>query len=156
MLLGKAAISDAIERGSMAITPFDSSLLKEASYTFTLGNRAFTLESATAVVDFRSGQASRTPITMDQEGIIISPGAFFLFETHEHLRLSPSIACMLSVRGHLGLSGIDLLGSDYFCEPDTDNPITLGVSNRGPFPVRLYPRMPVVKGLFIKVEQPVS
>jgi deoxycytidine triphosphate deaminase len=87
---------------------------------------------------------------MGNTGYLLQPGAVLLTRTRETLRLPQNVACMLSVRRSCANIGLDFLQSDFFCEPQTDNQLTLMTKNVGPWPVTIYPGMLCVKGIFLK------
>lgn len=75
--------------------------------------------------------------------------------TKEIFKRNDSIACILSMRGSRAQAGLDALQSEFFCEPGSeggwDERLTLVTSNRAPYPVKLFPGIKIVKGVFFRV-----
>lgn len=122
MILSKNSIVAAVAKGDIVIEPFDEAMFKEASYSFTL-----------------------------PEDLMLAPGDFKIIQTREKLTLSSRVACILSTRRSVAEQGIDALQTDFFCEPGTNNRITLDVKNHGPTAVALNAGSPIVKGIFFEV-----
>lgn len=150
MILSGESIKNAVEKGDLAITPFEAKNLKGASYTFTLGSKLLIPKdvSLLKVDDIQD----REEITIGSEGFVLNPGDFILGYTTEHLSLKNNFACFLSTRGSCAQAGLSvLLGSD-FAEPDTDNPQMLEIHNVSKSPIKLENGMKIVKGIFVRVE----
>lgn len=135
MFLSQEKIKEAVRSGDLSITPFDGQNLKLASYTFTLDN-IFVIPETTE------------EITVSEEGYALSPGSFVLGRTKEILNLKNKYVCILSTRGSIAKQGIDALQSSIIAEPDTNNHLTLEISNRSTKEVILFPNTQIVKGLF--------
>ncbi len=151
MILSRETILSLVLDGHIGIDPFDEGLFKEASYTFTLGNTLFLLPPDEPI-DLRIGEPEPTVVTIDDDGFQLQPDAFIIAVTNENIRLPLGIACMLSTPSTNAQIGLDPLQTSIFCEPLSDNPIRLELRNNGTSPIILYPGMPIVKGIFMRVE----
>lgn len=150
MILSGRSIEQKIKDGEIAITPFDSGNLKAGSYTFTLGKRLRKLKEMPEI-------DSRTDPILEEvpflpEGYLLQPGGHILGETAEKVSLNGKIACTLSTRATIAMMGLDVMQSSSYCEPDTNNVITLEISNTSAVPARLFPGIKIVKGVFIPIE----
>ena len=150
MILSSSSIEQAIAHGEIGITPFEKENLKGASYTFTLGSKIRIPKiGVTTSVDTKAPSDEHE---MDSTGFILEPGKFILGVTRESLALNGKFGCFLSVRGSCAQIGLNALLSSSFAEPDTDNPQILEIQNASQNPIRLYTRMKIVKGIFMRIE----
>lgn len=148
-VLSKQSIQQAINEGALAITPFDVSHLKEASYTFTLDSN-IQIPDENAIV--KPGMMKYRGEIIPEEGYILQPGEMILGYTHESITLNGKYVCFLSVRRSCASVGLNVLLSDTFVEPDTDGKLTLEIVNIGPSPIVLMTGLPIVKGIFTYIE----
>jgi dCTP deaminase len=147
MILSARAIEEKIHNGEIVITPFDPKNLKSSSYTFTLGKRLRKLKQEQEL-DLRVDPVLEE-IPFPEDGFVLRPGEFILAETAEKVSLNGKVACTLSTRATIAMAGVDVMQSSSYCEPDTDNTFTLEISNAGSMPVRLFPGIKIVKGVFV-------
>lgn len=153
MILSAENIQWSIDNDELAIDPYNPAMLKEASYTFTLGNMVHI--PGFGVADLRKGKLPYIPFDLPTEfpkGYRLMPRSFVLGQTAEKLTLSSALSCILAGRGSVAQVGLDVVQSSIFAEPSTDQHLTLEISNNGNAPVILYPGMPLVKGIFIPVK----
>lgn len=148
-ILSKQSIQRAIVDGTLTINPFDTSLLKEASYTFTLDS-AIHIPSGNTTV--KPGTMNYTEKIIPEGGYTLQPGEMILGYTHETITLNKTYACVLSVRRSCASVGLNVLLSDTFVEPDTDGKLTLEIINVGPVPIVLMTGLPIIKGIFTRIE----
>lgn len=151
MILSRGEILANINTGRISIDPFDPSLLKDSSYTFTLSSEYFEYEKTGEVIDFLSDSPPRIQKSIPPGGLYLNPGAFILCKTAEHLRLGPDVSCFLSARGSCAQVGLSVLHSSNYAEPRTEQHLLLEVSNAGPFSIRLTAGIPMVKGIFMPI-----
>ena len=83
----------------------------------------------------------------------LQPGQFILLKTKEKLSLNGTYCGLFITPSHLAQQGIHVTQGSNFAEPDTDNIITLEVSNNGNEPVMLTEDMKILKVAFTKLEQ---
>lgn len=124
MVLSKNKILEAIKNGEIGIDPFSEEYLGEISYDLH--------------------------ISVSEELVVPSQG-FVTIKTKENLILSPGIACLVTTRGGAARKGIDAVQSSLVCDPSTNNPITLEVSNATNEPIQLFDGMSIAKATFVKV-----
>jgi len=154
MLLSGEQIKRTVDSGEILITPFDESFLKGASYAFTLGGKLKKLKQ-TKYIDTRNKNHDFEEFEIGEDGYLLQPGEFVICHTKEKLRLGPNIACFLSMKGSQAQAGLDALQCEIFCEPGSeggwDGKLMLETSNRGPYPVKLFPGVKIVKGIFVRI-----
>ena len=151
MMLSREKITKFVGTGEIAIAPFNEDMLKDASYTFTLGKGLKKLKE-TQFIDSRLDKQIFEDFDIGDDGYLMQPGEFLIAHTEEVLRLNKGFACILSVRGSRGQMGLDALGSELFCEPNSEGgwngQLMLEMMNRGPYPIKLFPGIKIVKGIF--------
>lgn len=125
MIFSQVKILDYLKRGLIKIEPFSESNIGVASYDIHLD--------------------LPTPITLHK-------GDFINVKTKEKLTLSPTVACFISTRGSMASKGLDASQSSFFCEPDTNNQITLEISYNGPESLVLKSGDSIAKAVFMAVE----
>ncbi|HVM73735.1 MAG TPA: hypothetical protein VMU13_02570 [Candidatus Paceibacterota bacterium] len=151
MILSQGKILEALKNGALSIIPFIEGNLKEASYTFTLGNKLRKLKTAKEL-DSRN-DPDFEEIELTSKGYLLQPQDHILGTTTEHLSLRGNFACILSTRATIAQLGLDVSQGSIYCEPDTDNPLTLEISNSSTIPVRLFPGIKIVKGIFVTIQK---
>ncbi len=147
MILNKLEIHQLVRGKRIGISPFDEKLLKDASYTFTLGEHIEVPIISKGSIDVDEMRYSRYPLS--EEGFVINPGSCFKAYTREKLTLHGNFGCFLSVRSSVATAGLAALLTDTFCEPNTDNTIALPLYNASQTKLRLRAGMKIVKGVFI-------
>lgn len=149
MLTGKA-IKEAVERGVIAIEPFEPAHLKDVSYTFTLSEKLLPLKQKDIIeVD---GEQTYDEHTIPDEGYVLDRDAFAVGYTKEKLILNNTYVCVLSSRAACAQAGLNVILSSILAEPNTDNPLAIEIHNASGMPIRLQKGMRIVKGIFIKKE----
>ncbi len=137
MLLSKQSIQKCIENKDFEIIPFNTSNLKDASYTFALSNKL---------------KVNGMVIMIDENGYVLKPNEFILGWTEEILKLNGKFCCILSTRGSIAQMGLNVLLGSNFAEPDTNNAQTLEIHNCSNAPIKVIPGMKIIKGLFGRIE----
>jgi len=142
--------------GEIEIKPFNLEMFKPGSYSFTLGNKFKKLKSDSVpihVIDSRNKKQKFEEYEIASEGYELQPGEFIICQTAETLHLGPNIGCFLTMRGAKAQMGLDFLQSEIFCEPGSsggwDGKLMLETTNRGPYPIRLFPGISVIKAIFV-------
>jgi len=123
VVLSQTSIEAAIKQGRISIEPFTAANLKEASYSFSL-----------------------------QDELTLQPGEFVVVLTKEKISLAKDMCCFLSTRGSIAQQGIDALQSSFFVEPLSANQLKLEIKNNSSKSVTLEAGIPIVKGIFMKVD----
>jgi dCTP deaminase len=154
MILSAQEIKDGISAGLIEIGTFDEKMLKKGSYTFTLGNKFRKLKKVD-VIDSRNKENEFEEFEIGKDGHLLQPGEFIICHTSETLRLSDNICCFLTMRGARAQAGIDALQCEIFCEPGSEGgwggKLMLETSNRGPYPIKLFSGIPIIKAVFVGV-----
>src|SRR3989344_8946462 len=154
MVLSATEIKKCVALGEIFIDPLDESSLKAASYTLALGARLRKLKAA-PFIDTRLGAPEFEEVAMGEDGYTLAPGEFVICHTEEAFKLGEGYACFLSVRGSKAQMGLDALQSEIFCEPGSEGgwkgKLALETSKRGQYPIRIFPGIRIVKGIFMKV-----
>ena len=149
MFFSKEKIQSLVSAGEIQITPYDPSLLKEGSYTFTLGNRGKILKSHESL-DSRLNPEFEN-FELSQEGYELKPGSFVLMYTNEKVTLNGKYLCLLGTRSTIAQMGLDVAQSSSIAEPSTNNCFILEITNNRPLPVRLFPGTKIAKGIFAQI-----
>ncbi len=126
MIFSTNKVKELLMSGDIKITPLLDENFDEASYKLTLD-----LDG--------------------QEKILLQPGQFRILKTIEKVTLSPYVGCFITTRASIAKMGIDIAQSSIFCEPDTDNVITLEVSNQSNEPQELVHGMRIAKAIFVQI-----
>lgn len=154
MILSAEKIKEAVANKEIQIQPFDEGQLKTGSYTFTLGNRFRKLKKK-EFIDSRVKENEFDEFAIGEKGYLLQPGEFIICHTNETLKLGDNISCFLTMRGARAQAGIDALQCEIFCEPGSEGgwngKLMLETSNRGPYPIKLFPGIQIVKVVFVKL-----
>lgn len=154
MILSSQEIKKAVESGEIFIKPFNESLLKAGSYSFTLGNKFKKLKKV-EFIDSRVKEQEFEEFEISKSGYLLQPGEFIICQTNEEFKLGVNLGCFLSMRGARAQTGLDALQCEIFCEPGSeggwDGKLMLETSNRGQYPIKLFPGIVIVKAVFIKM-----
>lgn len=149
MFLSGSSIEQAVRDGSLGIDPFDSSNLKEASYTFSLSSRILIPKEGSVLS--LSPKPKYEEVPTGPSGFLLNPGSFVLGFTQEKLSLKNKYVCFLSTRGSCAQIGLNVMLGSNFAEPGTDNPQILEIHNVASSPIKLETGMKIVKGVFALV-----
>ena len=136
MVFSKNTILRKIEDGLIKINPFSQSSLGLACYNLRLGSL------------FQQEGTNKWEKHLDFH---IPSQGFVLAKTNEKITLSPKVGCMIFTTGSLAKKGIDVIQSSSFCEPDTNNEMTLEIVNHGKQEFILKVGIVVAKAVFMEV-----
>jgi deoxycytidine triphosphate deaminase len=123
MIFSTTTIFEYIKEGKIKIEPFDSTCLKEASYTLKL-NRALDIPAR----------------------------GFVLGTSLEKITLSSTVAGLISTKSSIARRGIDVAQSSSFCSPETDNAITFEIVNHTEENIHLEEGEAVAKMIFMEIK----
>jgi deoxycytidine triphosphate deaminase len=149
MFFSDQKIQSLVQAGEISIEFFNPQNLKGASYTFTLDSKVRLLKGKN-FLDSRV-IAEFDEVEIAEDGYELKPNDFAVFYTKERVKLNGKYLCILSTRSTIAHMGLDVIQSSFLAEPDTDNQFSLEITNRGPFPVRLFKGVKIVKGIFCSV-----
>ena len=155
-VLGREAILQAIEQGSIAITPFNPDLVGPASVDLTLAPFFRVFRKVHEVIEVREDTDYRTLTEKievpEGEHILIMPGETVLGITQERLRLGPGLCGWLEGRSRFARLGLMVHISAPFMGPGIDSQQVLEMSNFGPAPLAVTPGLPVCQFVFQRLE----
>lgn len=155
-VLGREAILQAIEQGSILITPFDPARVGPASVDLTLAPTFRVFRKVHEVIDVREDTDYRqlTDKIEVPEGrhILIMPGETVLGITRERLRLGPGLCGWLEGRSRFARLGLMVHISAPFMGPGIDSQQVLEMSNFGPAPLAVHPGTAICQFVFQKLE----
>ena len=155
-VLGRQAILQAIEQGTISITPFTRELVGPASVDLTLASTFRVFRKVHHVIEVRDNTDYRE-ITDKLEvpsgqHILIMPGETVLGITRERLRLGPGLCGWLEGRSRFARLGLMVHISAPFMGPGIDSQQVLEMSNFGPAPLEVYPGIPICQFVFQKLD----
>ncbi|MFA6131596.1 MAG: dCTP deaminase [Patescibacteria group bacterium] len=149
MVLSDSDIKKFLSSGDIKIDPLDQSMIKGGSYTFTLNNVLF-IPKQQDIIDAKDTKIELDKVEIGEAGFVINPGDFLLGQTKEKLSISQRLACILDARTSLARIGLNALQGSTFVEPgQAESHETLEISNIGKSPIKIYPGMKIVKGIFL-------
>lgn len=155
-VLGKAAILQAIEQGTISITPFCLERVGPASVDLTLARTFRVFRKVHQVItvgddtDYRD-YTDRIEIAYGGS-ILIMPGETVLGITEERLRLGPGLCGWLEGRSRFARLGLMVHISAPFMGPGIDSQQVLEMSNFGPAPLAVAPGLPICQFVFQKLD----
>ena len=155
-VLGRQAILQALEQGTISITPFTRELVGPASVDLTLASTFRVFRKVHHVIEVRDNTDYRE-ITDKLEvpsgqHILIMPGETVLGITRERLRLGPGLCGWLEGRSRFARLGLMVHISAPFMGPGIDSQQVLEMSNFGPAPLAVYPGTPICQFVFQRMD----
>jgi dCTP deaminase len=155
-VLGRKAILEALQAGTIAITPFREELVGPASVDLTLAGTFRVFRKVHQVIEVHEGSDYRdyTDKIEIEAGkhILIMPGETVLGITRERLRLGPGLCGWLEGRSRFARLGLMVHISAPFMGPGIDSQQVLEMSNFGPAPLAVYPGLAICQFVFQKLE----
>lgn len=146
----------AIEAGTIRITPFNHTLVGPASVDLTLASTIRVFRKVHEVIDVKESTDYRAytekiEITAGQH-ILIMPGETILGITRERLYLGPGLCGWLEGRSRFARLGLMVHISAPFMGPGIDSQQVLEMSNFGPAPLAVSPGLPICQFVFQRLE----
>jgi dCTP deaminase len=155
-VLGKQAILQAIERGSISITPFSPELVGPASIDLTLANTFRVFRKVHQVIEVHETTDYRdfTDKIEIESGkhILIMPGETLLGITKERLYLGPGLCGWLEGRSRFARLGLMVHISAPFMGPGINSHQVLEMSNFGPAALAVYPGLAICQFIFQQLD----
>jgi dCTP deaminase len=151
-VLAKTEILKAIDKGEIAIVPFDDRSIGPASIDLHLSNafRVFKTPTKsipiTEVSDFLKYTGGLW--VAEKDNLYLTPGEMALGLTRERIKLSRNICGRIEGRGRFAPLGLLVHISCGFVQPETDSHYMLQLCNFGPSPVRVIPGVAVCQIIF--------
>lgn len=154
-VLGRQAILQAIEEGTISITPFSRELVGPASVDLTLASTFRVFRKVHQVIEVQESTDYRELTDKievpDGMHILIMPGETVLGITMERLRLGPGLCGWLEGRSRFARLGLMVHISAPFMGPGIDSQQVLEMSNFGPAPLAVFPGLPICQFVFQKL-----
>ena len=155
-VLGREAILQAIEAGTIGVTPFVPERLGPASLDLTLAHTFRVFRKVHEVIEVREHTDYRTLtekiVVPPGEHILIMPGETVLGITRERLRLGPGLCGWLEGRSRFARLGLMVHISAPFMGPGIDSQQVLEMSNFGPAPLAVHPGTAVCQFVFQQLQ----
>ena len=155
-VLGRQAILQAVEQGTISITPFTRELVGPASVDLTLASTFRVFRKVHQVIEVRENTdyrevTEKIEVPRD-EHILIMPGEMILGITRERLRLGPGLCGWLEGRSRFARLGLMVHISAPFMGPGIDSQQVLEMSNFGPAPLEVYPGTAICQFVFQELD----
>ncbi|HEY0443075.1 MAG TPA: dCTP deaminase [Candidatus Limnocylindrales bacterium] len=158
-VLSDRDIRTALERGDVAIRPYDPHDLQPSSVDLHL-DRSFRVfrNNRYAFIDVRSPQPDLTELLKveDDEPFILHPGEFVLGQTLEWVELPTDLVARLEGKSSLGRLGLLIHSTAGYVDPGWKGNLTLELSNVANLPIALYFGMKIGQISFFKMSSPVD
>ena len=158
MILSDRDILIAHQCGRINIDPWNPDRLQPASVDLTLGAaiKQFPDRATDRVLDVRQDNASfMEALNISEEAPVwIHPQAFCLGVTVESITIPSDIVARLEGKSSLGRLGLMVHATAGFVDPGWSGPLTLELSNIGPYPISLYRDMPIAQITFMELTSP--
>jgi dCTP deaminase len=165
MLLTDGQIMQAVQRGDIAITPFDQRCVQPASVDLHLGNeiREYMLyNNGTFLGDLdpvkgiTEHDTRAIPFVKGVNRYQLRPGAFILATTTEHVTLGPQVAARIEGKSTPGRFGLAVHVTAGFVDPGFSGQLTLEMTNFNSRVILLYPGMRIAQLGFEWLSEPVQ
>ncbi len=147
---------EAIDAGTISITPFDPERVGPASVDLTLASTIRVFRKVHEVIAVRDSTdyreyTDKIEIAAGKQ-ILIMPGETILGITRERLRLGPGLCGWLEGRSRFARLGLMVHISAPFMGPGIDSQQVLEMSNFGPAPLAVAPGLPICQFVFQRLE----
>lgn len=146
MILTAAEIKQELDQRRLIIEPFETCLLRHASYVLNLGNRFRRWRQATEIDLWEPEDSGLEPV-LESNVLPLASGEFVLGQTKELVGLPENLAGFLFTLSHLGRFGLSCAQNSVHVRPGfgriRPSHLTLEMSSVNPSPLRLMAGMPV-------------
>lgn len=157
VLISDHDIRAEIDRGRIALDPYDPSMLQPASIDVRL-DRYFRLfdNHKYPYIDPSQEQSELTRLveTKPDEPFVLHPGEFVLGATYEKVTLPDDVAARLEGKSSLGRLGLLTHSTAGFIDPGFSGHVTLELSNMATLPIMLWPGSKVGQLCFFRLTSP--
>jgi dCTP deaminase len=129
-----------IERGGLALDPYDPSAVGPASIDLTLGDEIRVLAPGPDPIPIRDDADFRdyTHVARLDRPYVLHPGDTIHGITRERITLSPSLCGLLEGRSRFARLGLMIHVTSAFVQPGVDNRQVLEMSNVSGHPLRIH------------------
>ena len=156
MMLSSEDIREAIENGSLKISPLGKEAIRPSGLTFHLGENLLRPIPGT-VVDVKKKivpDYEEIRITEDAP-FCLNPNAFVLGHTYETVTVGQNLGFFIEGRSTLARIGLTIVQTAMLVYPGhRDRTITLELANHGPNPILLYPKMKIARAAIFELKTP--
>ncbi|MBR6459218.1 MAG: dCTP deaminase [Actinomycetaceae bacterium] len=157
MLLSDRDIRKYVERGSIALEPWNPAMIQPSSIDVHL-DRFFRLfdNHKYPVIDPAVEQDELTRLVeVEPDGeFVLHPGEFVLGSLYEVVTLGADVAARLEGKSSLGRLGLLTHSTAGFIDPGFSGHVTLELSNTSTLPIKLYPGMKIGQLCFFELSSP--
>jgi dCTP deaminase len=154
VLLSDRDIKAHIEAGTVALEPFDPTLIQPSSVDVRL-DRFFRLfdNHKYPYIDPATEQPELTRLVEVEADtpFILHPGEFVLAATYEQVTLPNNVAARLEGKSSLGRLGLLTHSTAGFIDPGFTGHVTLELSNVATLPILLWPGMKIGQMCFFQL-----
>lgn len=160
MLLSDHDIESEIQRGRLAVAPYNPGNLQPASLDVTLDSRFLRFHSRQPLPEAGIDPTQPDPGLLEHtdighEGVfVLRPNEFALGATVECITLPDHVAARLEGKSSLGRIGLMIHSTAGFVDPGWHGQLTLELSNCAPFPIRLRYGMKIGQLSFVRLSSP--
>ena len=158
MMLSNEDIKKALTDGELVIEPFADSRIRAAGVTMHLGANLLKPLPGTVIDIKKKTLPEYREITItDEQPYALQPQEFVLGHTYEKATVGPSLGFFIEGRSTLARLGLTIVKTAMLVEPGhRDRTITLELSNHGPNPILLYPKMKIARVALFRLETPTT
>ena len=157
MLLSDRDIRAEIDKGQVALDPWDPAMVQPSSVDVRL-DRYFRLfdNHKYPFIDPAEDQPDLTHLieVRPDEPFILHPGEFVLGSTFEQVTLPDDIAARLEGKSSLGRLGLLTHSTAGFIDPGFSGHVTLELSNVATLPIKLWPGMKIGQLCYFRLSSP--
>ena len=157
VLLSDRDIRAQLDRGRVALDPFEPSMVQPSSVDVRL-DRMFRLfdNHKYSVIDPAQEQPELTRLVEveGEEPFILHPGEFVLGSTFEVVTLPDDISARLEGKSSLGRLGLLTHSTAGFIDAGFSGHVTLELSNVATLPITLWPGMKIGQLCFFQLSSP--
>ena len=151
-VLSDKDIRKELEEGDLEVEPVDlEKQLQPASLDIRLGTEITEFKHKygppLSYSDYIEEEMQTYEIT-DDKSIVISPGAFFLIDTLENIKIPNYLGCELRGRSSVGRLGLEIHSCAGWIDPGFEGDIVLEISNNSPRAVEIKPGMRIGQLVF--------
>ncbi|MDH6123664.1 dCTP deaminase [Kitasatospora sp. GP82] len=157
MLLSDKDIRTEIDKGRVAIDPFDPAMVQPSSIDVRLDRFFRVFENHRYPhIDPSEEQPDLTRLVEPEEDdpFILHPGEFVLASTYEVITLPDDVASRLEGKSSLGRLGLLTHSTAGFIDPGFSGHVTLELSNVATLPIKLYPGMKIGQLCLFRLSSP--
>ena len=159
VFLSADQINELVESGALSIDPFDSNLLKGASYTLRLGNTFCLWKNEEEPIELWTKNSASNYLTpvFQADNYVLKPGTFLLGSTLEKIGFPENHIGILYTISHLARFGITVCHSSAWINPGfgkhEPTALTLEIHSVNPSPIRIKTGIPVCHLIIAKVSE---